>query len=611
MKKFLTITGFLFCAISIFTGVSAFRDVAPNSPIYSAVQNLVDRNIMKDGSFFRASEKVTASLFWEIVIRETGFDPVSADFDTPLPPNIKEDDKLAPFLQEAIRRGLLNEKHPFEKDKLISKIEAIKILVKTHGILVSDEVSSAFLKKVSGVSDSTKFLPELEAAYASKILENSDVHPIRPYLPLTRKELALWIWRFDDHGEKKSSIGDDESLNNKSIRNRNTTTERQLKTTPKKRITIQVIPMNSSTTTNSFNTILPNAHILEAIYQEIESRYKFSETLTADKKRGMMDAAIVAMVKAVGDKYSSYIEPAKAKEFKDDLNGKFEGIGAYVEMVDGKFTITAPIKGSPAEAAGMLPGDIVTAVDGKSIEGMSINDSIDLVKGEAGTLVKLTVLREGIGTKEIVVKRGKIIIPSVTIEWKNSIPVIGIHQFAKDTKSKLETILKEEVLTKKPRGIVFDFRNNPGGFLTSAVDIGEYFSSTRDLIFSVEYKNGKQEYRSSRDGELKDQKNIVVLQNPGTASASEIVIAMLQDTGLAKVIGTKSLGKGTVQEISNYNNGGILKLTIAKWLSPKGRWIHEKGIIPDIEISDPTPEEKKQKLDRQLDRAVRAILDGR
>lgn len=609
-KQFLLVTGILFCAFSIFTGAFAFRDVAPNSPIYAAVQNLVDKGIMKDGSFFRASEKVPASLFWELVIRETGFDPVSATFDTPLPPNVKEDDKLAPFLREAIRRGLLNGKYPFERDKLIAKIDAIKILVQTHAILVPDEVSAAFLKKVSGVSDSTKFLPTLEAAYASKILEDSDVHPIRPYLPVTRKELALWIWRFDDHGIKKSSIGDENPFANTSVRNRNRTTTEQLKsTTPKKTITLQVIPMDNST--DSFNSILPNAYILEAIYKEIESRYKFSETLTAEKKRKMMDAAIVAMVKEVGDKYSSYIEPAKAKEFKDDLNGKFEGIGAYVELIDGKFTITAPIKGSPAEDAGILPGDVVTAVDGKSIENMSINDSINLVKGEAGTSVKLTILRVGIGTKEIVVIRGKITIPSVTIEWKNSIPVIGIHQFAKDTKSKLDTILKEEVLPKKPRGIIFDFRNNPGGFLTSAVDIGEYFSRNNEIIFSVEYKNGKQEYRSSRNGELLNQKNIIALQNPGTASASEIVIAMLKDTGRAKVIGTKSLGKGTVQEISNYNNAGILKLTIAKWLSPKGNWIHEKGIIPDIEIADPTPEEKKQKLDLQLDRAVRAILDGK
>ncbi len=608
-KQFLTITGLAFCVFVTITGVSAFRDIAPNSPIYPAVQNLVNREIMKDGAFFRASEKVGARLFWEIIIRETGFDPVSADFNTELPPNIEDDDPLAPFLREAIRRGFINGKWPFEADKIVSKLDAIKILVKTKGISLPDTVSDVFLKKVSGVSDSTKFLPVLEAAYASKILEDSDIHPIRPHLPLTRKELAVWIWRFDDHGEKKSSIGEDDPNARKSLRNRNRTTTDQLKSKQKKRITIQVTPINSST--RSFNTILPNAHILEAIYKEIDSRYKFSEKLTVDKKRQMIDAAIVAMVKEVGDKYSSYIEPAKAKKFKDDLNGKFEGIGAYVELVDGKFTITAPIKGSPAEAAGILPGDIVIKVDGKSIEGMSINDSIDLVKGEAGTVVKLTITREGVGAKEISVTRGKITIPSVTIEWKKSIPIIGIHQFARDTKSKLDTILKEEVLTKRPRGIVFDFRNNPGGFLTSAVAIGEYFSHNRDLIFTVEYKNGKQEYRSNRDGELVDQRNIVVLQNPGTASASEIVIAMLQDTGRAKVVGTNSLGKGTVQEISNYNNGGILKLTIAKWLSPKGNWIHEKGIVPDIEVSDPTPEEKKQKLDRQLDRAVREVLNGR
>ncbi len=257
-----------------------------------------------------------------------------------------------------------------------------------------------------------------------------------------------------------------------------------------------------------------------------------------------------------------------------------------------------------------MPGDIVTHVDDEDIAGQSTADIIAKIKGPAGTNVRITLRRDG-RLVHVTVVRGKITIPSVTVKFKKGVPIVSINQFTHKTAADLRKILAQEVLTKNPRGIILDFRNDPGGFLTAAIKVGELFLDEGQEIFSVEYRTRKEIYKTGRKGELFGQKRIVVLQNKGTASASEIVIGMLQDYEIATVIGSKSLGKGTVQEISNYPNGASLKLTIAKWLTPKGRWIHEKGIIPDIKVTDPTSNEKAQKIDRQLDRAVSFVLQGR
>ena len=279
-----------------------------------------------------------------------------------------------------------------------------------------------------------------------------------------------------------------------------------------------------------------------------------------------------------------------------------------MELIEEKFTITSPIKGSPAEKAGVEAGDVVLKVDGEPIKEKSLGDSVDLIRGPDGTSVVLTILRDG-SERDVTVVRGKITVPSITLEWNKSVPVVGVHQFNRSTGPDFAKILKDEIFPKNPKGIVIDLRNNPGGFLTSAVHMGEFFLKKGQLIFTVEYKNGKEEYRSSRNGELANMANVAVLMNKGSASASEIFAGMIQDYGIGKVFGNISVGKGTVQEVSNFVNGATLKLTIAKWLTPKGRWIHEDGISPDVEIESATAEEKKHKVDRQLDAAVRSVLD--
>ncbi|MCF7812832.1 PDZ domain-containing protein [Candidatus Gracilibacteria bacterium] len=615
MKRFLSVLGFISLLIP---HVSAFRDVANHSKIYPAVQSAIERGILEDGTFFRPEDYVPAQMFWEVVLRDTGFDPESATFGTPLPPNISEDDPLAQFLREGIRRGFINAEESFDKERFLSRIEAIEILVETKGIREPRANSKAFLRRVSGVPPrAPDYLRFVEAAYASKILENEDINPLNPKALLKRKDLLTWLYRFHDHGEKKSTINPRTarpSLAN--LRERQRTIEEQ--TTPsseeKNKPLIRIQPISTGELTevrrSGEGLHIPNGKVFESVFQQIEQKYRFSDELTNEKKEAMIEAAITAMVEKMDDKYSSYIEPAKSQEFRAGLDGEFEGIGAYVEMINGKFTITAPIKGSPAEKAGVLAGDVVTHVNDESVANLSVNEIITLIKGREGTPVELQILRDE-EVQHITVTRGKITIPSITLEWEKSIPIIGIHKFTQDTKTDFARILTQEVLPRRPRGIILDLRNNPGGFLSAAVEMGEFLLDKGDHIFSVNYKDRNQKYVSSRQGELFHQENIVILQNKGTASASEIFAAAAQDHNRAVVIGTQSLGKGTVQEIVNYGNGGILKLTVAKWLTPENRWIQageKHGVIPDIEVADPTPEQKEQEIDPQIDAAVRHVL---
>ena len=367
--------------------VFAFRDISENSKLFPAIQNLVERGVLKDKGFIRADADVPARMFWEVLLRDAEFNPDSASFDTPLPPNVRETDKIAPFLREAIRRRFIDENKPFNDQKPIKRLEAIKLIVKTKGILPPRTNSASFMRRVSGVSARARYLTEVEAAFASKILEREDIHPLRPFDTLSRRDFITWLYRYNDHGEKKSKLDTSPTIRRKErtiapksfdrpTKRRSTTRRRATQ----KELRFEILDGEGEMLISKSK--LPNGAVLEAVFQAINSRYKFQEELSAKKKRAMVEAAIGAMVDELGDKYSSYIEPSKVEDFKEGLNGKFEGIGAYVEMIEKRLTITSPIKGSPAEKSGILAGDVVIEVDGKSLEGMPIRDSIDLIRSE-------------------------------------------------------------------------------------------------------------------------------------------------------------------------------------------------------------------------------------
>jgi len=580
MKKLLLISLFsLFLSLSFSS--AKFIDIRSNSPLVPYLDYLSEKNLLEQKGFFRSDFPAPEALFWSLVLPDSG---LKTEENT-----LAEAVKRFGFFAEEAERAVS------DTENFLTMSQAIRYLNKAYGIVPNREASPRFLLITQNLKLPKTILPELEATYASGMINRSDLFSFRPTAPLLRRDLVRWMYHYNRSGRKKQSGLEKTSA--KIIR----------PSRGEKRETVQ-IRISKPTPKSKENLIMPNGVILQDVFAEVLRKYEFPEELTREKKEAMVEAAMEAMIKELGDKYSNYIRPNKSEEFLEDLEGKFEGIGAFVELVDHRFTIISPITGSPAEKAGILPGDIVTHVDGESIKDVSINESVKKIRGEAGTVVRLTIERTYQSNPiEISVTRGKIEIPSITVQWRGSIPIIGIHQFTRDTIIKLQAIINQEILPRKPLGIILDLRRNPGGLLTSAVSVGSLFLKKDQVVFKTEARGKIREYKATSDGTLSDFSNIVILQDGGTASASEIVITTLQDHRGVVVIGKKSVGKGTVQEIRKYNHGGALKLTIAKWKTPKDRWIHDEGIEPDIVMESQTSEQRLQSIDPVIDRAVQEI----
>ncbi len=604
MNRFFSYLLLLTLTLSSFAE-AAYRDIPTTSKLTPTLDRLIENGALEGEGFFRADTPVPQTMFWQIVTADTGFSPEFATFETPVPEGVDPTSDEAQYLREAIRRGWLDTEAPYNGLDSIKRSQAIKILVESKGIMPPKLVSSKFRELSSGVSRLAKYYPHIEAAYASGMLKDYQVDPFRPQEELTRRELITWIQQWTENGSKKESTLTPAAQNN---RTEEFPYQRRTTTNTGSNSTGISISNTDQGTLNLSNRSL-DMQVWDAVIAQIESKYKFSEKLDDDRRADMINAGIAGLVEALDDKYSNYVTPDKSEEFLEGLEGEFDGIGAYVEMIDEKFTITSPIKGSPAEKAGLKAGDVVTAVDGEIIAGQGVNEIIAKVRGVSGSPVTLTIFREFEGSKDYVVTRGHITIPALTLEFKNGVAIVGLHQFSRSSGQDLAKMITDEVLPKNPRGIVFDLRNNPGGFLTAAVSVGQVFLKDGQEIFSVEYKDKNATYKADGDGELSDfDGTMVFLQNKGSASASEILTAMIKDYGIGQIMGTASTGKGTVQEIVSFTNGGNLKLTVAKWLSPKGNWINDVGVIPDVEITDPTEEEKINEEDRQLDAAIQAAL---
>jgi len=587
---------------------AAYRDIPASSKLTPALERLIENGSLDGDGFFRADSPVPQIMFWRVVTADAGFDPKFATFETPVPDGVDPNSDDAQYLRDAIRRGWMSADEPYDGLAPIKRSRAIKIIVESKGIMPPKLVSSKFRDTSSGVSRLAKYYPHIEAAYASGMLKDFQVDPFRPGEDLTRRELITWLQTWVDNGSKKVSTLTPAAQNNRPsefpYQKRRTNSQ---STTGNRQPGISIQSTNKGTINLTSKSL--DLQVWDAVISQIESKYKFSETLTDEKRAEMINAGIAGLVEALDDKYSNYVTPDKSEAFLEGLEGEFDGIGAYVEMIDENFTITSPIKGSPAEKAGLEAGDIVKAVDGELITGQSVNEIIAKVRGPKDSQVTLTIFREFEGAKDYVVTRGHITIPALTLEFKNSVAIVGLHQFSRSSGTDLDRMIRNEILPQNPRGIVFDLRNNPGGFLTAAVSVGSIFLENGQTVFTVDYKERETIYEAEGNGALADfDGTMVFLQNKGSASASEILTAMVKDYQLGQIMGTASTGKGTVQEIVSFTNGGNLKLTVAKWLSPKGNWINDVGVLPDVEITDPTTEEKLNEQDRQLDAAIQAAL---
>ena len=321
----------------------------------------------------------------------------------------------------------------------------------------------------------------------------------------------------------------------------------------------------------------------------------------------LMQGAIRGMMLALGDKQTFYMEPEVYKNETSSLQGSYEGIGAYVDTTGDYLTIISPIEGSPAEKAGLRPGDKVIAIDGEDMTGVNAEDARLKVLGPKGTDVTLTISREGQNEPlEFVITRGEITIPSAEGKMlDNGIAYIDINTFGEKTTQQLREAL-DTLLKENPRGIIIDLRNNPGGYLTTAVEVSSEFIDEGVILYE-KYGNGnRDEYKALGNGRATDIP-LVVLVNEGSASASEILAGALQDYGRAKLVGVQSYGKGSVQNwVPLSNDQGAARVTIAKWLTPKERAIDHVGLAPDVYVIM-TEEDFLADRDPQLDAAVATL----
>ncbi|MDP3045880.1 MAG: S41 family peptidase [Chloroflexota bacterium] len=324
----------------------------------------------------------------------------------------------------------------------------------------------------------------------------------------------------------------------------------------------------------------------------------------------LVQGAIKGMVDALGDQHTYFLTAQNAKIAEEDLQGSFEGIGATIEKRDNKLLIVAPIEGSPAEKAGLRAGDQIAAVDGKSTAPMTTMDAVSLIRGPAGTVVRLVVVRDGVpeGLK-LDITRAKIEMYTVrTKDLDNGVAYVRITSFSEPTSQELSAALRK-VLANKPKGLVLDLRNNPGGYLTTSVEVASQFLKDGAVVYE-ENADGKRQTFSVRRGGLATDLPMVVLVNKGSASASEIVAGAIQDAGRGPLIGEKTFGKGSVQTTHTLSDGSSVHITIAHWFTPKGRQIHEVGLQPDITVLI-TEDDMKNNKDPQLDRALEYLATGK
>lgn len=325
----------------------------------------------------------------------------------------------------------------------------------------------------------------------------------------------------------------------------------------------------------------PKSDILKNVWQLLNKDYLYNDRI--DPEKAGLDS-IEAIVNSVNDPYTTFMPPSESKNFQDTLHGEVVGIGAQVEIVSGIVTVTTPLKDSPAEKAGVKPGDQILKVDGVSVTGLSLTDAVSKIRGPAGSSVTLTIGRNG-SQFDVAITRAIVFLPEITVTEQGDTTIVRIMQFGDQTRNKIRALLTD-VAENPPKGLILDLRNNPGGYLEAAGEVIGVFMPKGSAY--VHIKTRKQEYDDLTQKEqiIPSDIPMYVLINEGSASASEIVAGALQDAKRAKILGQKSFGKGTVQEVLQFTDGSSLKMTIAEWFTPSGNKINGVGVIPDIQVQN-------------------------
>ena len=321
----------------------------------------------------------------------------------------------------------------------------------------------------------------------------------------------------------------------------------------------------------------------------------------------MVYGAIEGMVYSLGDPYTVFLDPEESEIFDEDMKGSFSGIGVEIGFRDKLLTVIAPLKDSPGEKAGLLSGDKILRVDGEEIIGMSIDRAVSLIRGEKGTEVLLTIARDGLDElKDIKIIRDTIILK--TVEWEvvgDNVAHIKISQFKEETTFELDNKI-DDILAIDPQGIIIDLRNNTGGYVGTVKEVAGRFLDRGEVVFIEDYGDEKNIHKTIGNKRFFNVP-IVVLMNEGSASASEILAGAFRDNLGVKLVGRKTFGKGSVQELKYLKDGSSIKITVAEWLTPNGISINNDGVEPDFDI-EITLEDYENDRDPQLEKAIELLV---
>lgn len=565
MKKiFILLIGLSLLVQTSATALAGFSDVPENHKYAQDIQYLENLGIVQENEF-KPNEPVSREIFAKWLLKNTGFNP--ENYTPKIKTRFKDvkftkKDAYAPYIYKLaeldafeLQKGKINLFNPQEP---IKKKEALLWLFVVEGINVPKVFDEA-LFQATDVKPNSKIAPLIDKAQKLGLLNAGKTYP---FGKLKRGEAAHFL-----------------KIAKKSV--------------PTLTVTIQ--PSIESDVLRN-----PKFDILAGVWNKIFDSYLHKDN--ADKN-ALVYGAIEGIVKELKDKHSDFERPGD-NALLETLSGEIEGIGAVVQMKDDEVVVVSPIVGSPAERAGLLPEDIITHVDDVDVKGMTLNAVVAKIKGKKGTQVKLTIRRSGT-IMNFTITRDVVKIVSATQErTTDNIAKITLNNFGSNTETEFQTIA-DNIKKDPPKGIVLDLRNNPGGYLATAVHLGGYFIAAGEKVARVRYPEREESHKSSGNAELAKYK-IAVIVNKGSASASEIIAGALQDYGIAKIIGAQTYGKGSVQELSDFSDGSTLKLTVAEWLTPNGRSIEKDGITPDIAV-EITEADRKAGKDPQMDKALEEL----
>lgn len=340
--------------------------------------------------------------------------------------------------------------------------------------------------------------------------------------------------------------------------------------------------------------------------KKLEEKYVDSDKINYQE---LLYGAVSGMTESLGDDYTIFMKPEKTESFIESVSGEesFEGVGMEIAIKGKILTVVAPLEGTPAYRAGIKAGDKILKIDDTSTDDLLLEEAVNLIRGERGTQVTLTINRKTFDSpQEIIITRDVIQVPVVRWEIKEpNIAYIRIYHFASNLPSKFEDIVSE-ILNSDAEKIILDLRNNPGGYLEVAIEIASWFIPKGEVVVREEFKDGKMDEYKSKGYKPLQNFPVVVLVNGGSASASEIVAGALHDIKGIRLIGEKTFGKGSIQSLEKFKDGSSLKITVAKWLTPSGISIADEGLTPDIEI-ELTQEDIDNDIDPQLDKALEIL----